>query len=102
MTKYVSLRLLGFHASRLRLVWLVDSDGDHHAVTAVLLSGQTFILDSRSNTISTDAEFDGMSPYLSLNGARFYIHWNPNSSDSIETALDFMEQRLSENQMLRH
>ena len=102
LTKYVSLRLLGFHASRLRLVWLVDSDGDHHAVTAVLLSGQTFILDSRSNTISTDAEFDGMSPYLSLNGARFYIHWNPNSSDSIETALDFMEQRLSENQMLRH
>ena len=100
--KYVSLRLLGFHASRLRLVWLVDEIGNHHAVMSLLLRMQTFILDTRSNDIRTDDAFTDSVPFFSLNGACFYIHWTPNSSDSADAALSRIEQRLCKNQMLRH
>ncbi len=101
-SKYVSLRLLGFHTSRLRLVWLVDEDGNHHAVATVFLKMQTFILDNRCDIIRTDDDFKDMVPFFSLNGACFYIHWNPNSSNSADAALCCIEKRLCKNQMLRH
>jgi hypothetical protein len=64
--------------------------------------GRTAPIGDWRDIIRTDDDFKDMDPFFSLNGACFYIHWNPNSSDSAATALCCIERRFRKNQMLRH
>ncbi len=91
MAKYVSLRLLGFHPDRLRMVWLEEDGSDiHHAVLSVNLRGNVFILDSRTDIISTDKMLSEGHPFCSLNGARFSLHWDDTNPDGPSSALEKM------------
>ena len=97
LAKYLSLRLLGFHAHRLRLVWMRSIGGQQHAVLTVTLSGKTLVLDSRSDVVLSDAAFAETPPYVSLNPARFCLHWHPSEPGGAKAALGRLERRLAEN-----
>jgi predicted transglutaminase-like cysteine proteinase len=97
LAKYLSLRLLGFHAHRLRLVWMRSRCGQQHAVLTVTLSGKTLVLDSRSDMVLSDAAFAETPPYVSLNPARFCLHWRPGEPGGAQAALSRLETRLAEN-----
>jgi len=82
LAKYISLRLLGFHADRLRLILadgrLPAQDG---VVLAVFFGGKAFVL-NQGGDIMTDERLSGFFPCCSLNARQFYLHWAPNSNDS--------------------
>lgn len=82
LAKYVSLRLLGFHADRLRMVLMERESGAAAPVLlAVYFGGQAFIL--RTNKpITTDDGLEDMFPACSLNARRFYLHWGKNGADT--------------------
>lgn len=91
MAKYVSFRLLGFHSDRLRMVWLAEDGSEaHHAVLAVNLKGNVFILDNRTDTIATDHMLTAGHPFCSLNGGRFSLHWDQSNPDGPNGALKKM------------
>ncbi|MDP6427552.1 MAG: transglutaminase-like cysteine peptidase [Rhodospirillales bacterium] len=102
LAKYLSLRLLGFHAHRLRLVWMTTAEGHHHSVLTVALSGQTLVLDSRSDAVLSDQAFEGAEPYVSMNGSRFCLHWHPSEAKGAKAALGRLEARLSNNEATIH
>jgi predicted transglutaminase-like cysteine proteinase len=102
LAKYLSLRLLGFHAHRLRLIWMRAAGGQHHAVLTVALSGKTLVLDCRSDLVLTDASFEDVRPYVSFNAARFCLHWHPSESGGPQTALRRLEAGLAENKATIH
>jgi predicted transglutaminase-like cysteine proteinase len=93
LAKYLSLRLLGFHARRLRLVWMTSNSGQSHAVLTVMLSGKTLVLDSRSDVVLSDAAFAETPPYVSLNPASFCLHWHPSEPGGVQSALHHLESR---------
>ncbi len=95
IAKYVSLRRLGFHPDRLRLVWLWDTvDDSDHTVLAVFLDGRAFVLDDRYGDIATDEAYPEARPICSLNGWRFFLHWDPSDPDGAATAVDEFVRRL--------
>jgi len=83
LAKYVSFRLLGFHADRLRLV-LADTrfPNRDHAVLAVLFGGETFVLNNGSCGITTDNRLKDFFPSCSLNARQFYLHWDRDTGDT--------------------
>ena len=77
MAKYNSLLLLGFHLDHLRMVWLVeDGQSIYPAVVLVNLRGNVFVLDSRSDIISTEKMLSQGHLFCSLNVAKFNLHWD--------------------------
>lgn len=93
--KYLSLRVLVFHAERLRLVWLKRIGGADHAVPTVQLSGWEFVLDNSHEAIlPADAVVSDFQPYCSLNGFRFCVHWPETAQNGAKLALRMMRQRL--------
>ena len=83
LAKYVSFRLLGFHADRLRLV-LADTryPNRHLAVLAVLFGGEAFVLNDGSSGITTDNRLKEFFPSCSLNARQFYLHWDRDTDDT--------------------
>ncbi len=100
LAKYISLRFLGFHPERLRLVWLKHRSGGDHAVLTVSLGGQAFVLDSRHDVILPAEKTRDAIPYCSLNGFRFCVHWQKNARNGAERALRFMARRVRRGRLL--
>ncbi len=76
--KYVSLRQLGFDDDQLRLVVLNDaSRGLAHAVLAVYLDEQVYILDNLSRAVLPQEQISQYVPYYSINETTRWAHVAP-------------------------
>jgi predicted transglutaminase-like cysteine proteinase len=76
--KYVSLRQLGFGADELRMVVLNDvSRGLAHAVLAVYLDQQVYILDNLSRAVLPQERVTEYVPYYSINEIMRWAHVAP-------------------------
>lgn len=75
IAKMWMLRSLGFSADQLQLVVLKDTRrGIYHAVLAVHLDGQRYILDNLYDNIARDSAFSSYLPIMSFVGDKSYIH----------------------------
>jgi len=75
LTKYLSLRHLGFPASQLRVAIVQDTSLDTpHAVLAVELAGDTLILDNQSDQILSHHHLIHYVPLYSLNEQQWWLH----------------------------
>jgi len=73
--KYVSLRALGVPADKLRLVVLQDTLRQlPHAVLAVYLDKDIYILDNQTDAILTDRRISHYRPYYSVNENARWAH----------------------------
>jgi predicted transglutaminase-like cysteine proteinase len=76
--KYVSLRQLGFEADQLRLVVLNDVSRDlAHAVLAVYLDEQVYILDNLTRSVVPQEQISQYVPYYSINETTRWAHVAP-------------------------
>ena len=75
ITKYVSLRRLGFPAEDLRMVVVQDTLRNlAHAVLAVYLGDQVFILDNLTNAVLPHDRIFQYVPYYSVNETTRWAH----------------------------
>lgn len=75
ISKFFSLRALGFPASALRLVILQDTNlGIAHAVLAVALDNDILILDNQTNTVLNDRQIRHYRPLYSVNEEHWWLH----------------------------
>jgi predicted transglutaminase-like cysteine proteinase len=75
ITKYFALRELGFAADDLRIVILKDRiRGIAHAVLAVFLQGDAYVLDNVSSAIFSHTRLKHYVPYYSLNERHRWSH----------------------------
>lgn len=75
LTKYFSLRELGFSADQMRIVALQDTNlRIAHAVLAVEHGGKTLILDNQSPRILVDTEILHYAPLYSVNEKQWWMH----------------------------
>lgn len=73
--KYWLLRDAGFSADQLQLVVLRDTRKSvYHAVLAVHLDGQRYILDNLAASVRSDESFASYMPIMSFVGDKSYIH----------------------------
>lgn len=78
IAKYVSLRKLGFAPAQLRLVVLRDTLRDlAHAVLAVYLEGEVYILDNVTDAVLAHGRIAHYSPYYSVNEEARWVHVPP-------------------------
>ncbi len=100
LTRYVSLRHLGLHTDRLRLVWM-NNDGDADddwIVLAVLLDSRWLVLDHFHGDIAGDGAYPAATPYFSLNSHHCALHWRQapgkTSSKAADKALNLFAERF--------
>ncbi|TDQ66017.1 putative transglutaminase-like cysteine proteinase [Maritalea mobilis] len=75
IAKYWALRALGYDQSQLQLIVLKDTRRNlYHAVLAVHVGGNTFILDNLSNNIAEQSAFPNYMPIFSFVADVAYIH----------------------------
>lgn len=75
ISKYLSLRRLGFRADDLRLVVLIDRNRRlAHAVLVVDLDGRSLVLDNLSDRVRSWSEFPHYRPLYSLNEQAVWLH----------------------------
>lgn len=75
ISKYLSLRRLGFRADDLRLVVLIDRNRRlAHAVLVVELDGRSLVLDNLSDRVRSWSEFPHYRPLYSLNEQAVWLH----------------------------
>lgn len=78
ITKFYSLRQLGFPPGIMRIVILQDTNLDvAHAVLAVSLEEKIFILDNQAKEILTDKEIVHYTPLYSVNENQWWLHLPP-------------------------
>jgi predicted transglutaminase-like cysteine proteinase len=78
IAKYVTLRELGFAAEELRLVVVQDVVRDlAHAVLAVYLDDQVYILDNLTRAVSPQEKMTQYVPYYSINETTRWAHVTP-------------------------
>lgn len=78
MAKCKLLERLGFHADRMRIVLVVDQERNRqHAVLAVNMAGQAWILDSLERDVVPHQTATQYRPTVSLSGKRLYLHVPP-------------------------
>jgi predicted transglutaminase-like cysteine proteinase len=78
IAKYVTLRQLGFAAEQLRLVVVQDVVRDlAHAVLAVYLEDDVYILDNLTRAVTPQAELARYVPYYSVNETTRWAHVTP-------------------------
>jgi predicted transglutaminase-like cysteine proteinase len=78
ITKYVTLRKLGFPAERLRLVVVHDLRRDlAHAVLAVYLNGEVHLMDNLSMAVLPQERVTHYVPYYSVNETTRWAHVPP-------------------------
>ncbi len=75
ISKYLSLRRLGFRADDLRLVVLIDQTRRlAHAVLVVKLDGRTLVLDNLDDRVLSWSELPHYRPLYSLNEQAVWLH----------------------------
>ena len=75
ISKYLSLRRLGFRADDLRLVVLIDRNRRlAHAVLVVELDGRSLVLDNLSDRVRSWSELPHYQPLYSLNEQAVWLH----------------------------
>ena len=78
IAKYVTLRQLGFPAEQLRLVVVQDVVRDlAHAVLAVYVDDQVYILDNLNRRVVPQAQLSQYVPYYSINENTRWAHAKP-------------------------
>lgn len=78
ITKYFSLRLLGFAPESLRLVVLQDTNLKiAHAILAVSLGNDIFILDNQTPAVVSHKEIIHYTPLYSVNEQQWWLHIPP-------------------------
>ena len=78
IAKYISLRQLGFDAETLRMVVLRDVVRDlPHAVLAVYLDGEVYILDNLTTAVLPQEQVRQYVPYYSVNETTRWAHVLP-------------------------
>lgn len=78
IAKYVSLRKLGLPAERLRIVVLEDvARGLAHAILAVRLDGEVWVLDNYYDAIARFSELTHYAPYYAVNEDQRWLHRLP-------------------------
>lgn len=78
IAKYVTLRQLGFAAEQLRMVVVQDvSRNIAHAVLAVYLDDEVYILDNLSRTVLRQHQVEHYVPYYSINETTRWAHVRP-------------------------
>lgn len=78
ITKYVTLRQLGFPAEDLRVVVVQDVVRDlAHAVLAVYLGDRVYILDNLTRSVVPQEEMTRYVPYYSINETTRWAHVTP-------------------------
>jgi predicted transglutaminase-like cysteine proteinase len=81
ITKYVTLREIGFGPEQLRLVVVRDVVRDlAHAVLAVYLDGQVYVLDNLTNAVLPQERVTHYVPYYSINETTRWGHVPPTDS----------------------
>jgi len=89
LAKYVSFRYLAYHPSRLRLVWVRDTDSEEtDVVLTITLDGRTFLLGPDGATITTDERADRRRPVVSLNCRSLWLHWDDATGDTAGNAVE--------------
>ena len=80
IAKYFALRDLGFPASQMRIVVLKDTLRNlDHAVTAVYLNGDAWILDNLSNAVLSHKRLSHYRPQFSVNEEYRWAHLTPSA-----------------------
>ncbi len=75
ISKYLSLRRLGFRADDLRLLVLIDQDRRlAHAVLVVQLDGRTLVLDNLYDRVRSWSDLPHYRPLYSLNEQAVWLH----------------------------
>jgi predicted transglutaminase-like cysteine proteinase len=91
IAKYVSLRQLGFSAEQLRLVVVRDVVRDlAHAVLAVYLDDEVYILDNLTNAVLPQDRFSQYVPYFSINETTRWAHVPP-----VDTLVSARSERMT-------
>lgn len=77
IAKFVTLRMLGWHQDRARIVLLTDSTtGQQHAILTVYYANNAYVLDNLNRNILTADQIGHYKPVASLNESRLWVHWN--------------------------
>lgn len=75
IVKYFALRELGFSSGQLRIVVLKDNiRGVAHAVLAVYLDGEVYVLDNLSDLVFSHAMYEHYVPQYSVNESSRWAH----------------------------
>jgi predicted transglutaminase-like cysteine proteinase len=91
IAKYVSLRQLGFTPEQLRLVVLRDVVRElAHAVLAVYLDDEVYILDNLTNAVLPQERISHYVPYYSVNETTRWAHVPP-----VDTLVSAREERMT-------
>ncbi len=80
ITKYYALRKLGFSVDNLRIVLLKDTIRNiAHAVLAVKLNGESYILDNMSDLVLPHLKYKHYVPQYSVNEFYRWAHVSPSA-----------------------
>ncbi len=75
LAKFVSLHRLGFHEDRLRIALVLDRERQaHHAVLAVYLAGEIYVLDNQIQSVTSHGRISHYRPICSFNSHRLWVH----------------------------
>jgi len=75
ITKYLSLRSLGWPTDKMRIVVLQDENlGIAHAVLVVYHQGRTYVLDNQIDQVVTDDRIAHYRPIYSINEQAWWLH----------------------------
>jgi len=78
IAKYLSLRALGWPASKMRIVVLQDTNLRlAHAVLVVFHAGRTYVLDNQIRQLVTDDRIRHYRPIYSINESAWWLHRRP-------------------------
>lgn len=87
IAKYATLRQMGFGAEQLRLVVVQDVVRDlAHAVLAVYVDGDVFILDNVTSEVRSQADVAEYAPYYSVNEQARWAHAAPAAAAKMASA----------------
>ena len=87
IAKYVTLRQMGFDADQLRLVVVRDIRRDlAHAVLAVYVGNEVYILDNLSNKVRAQENVPEYAPYYSVNEQARWAHAAAPTSSKVASA----------------
>ncbi len=93
IAKFVSLRLLGFHPDRVRLLFVENTlTGIDHAVVSVQYNQKNFVLDNNLTSVVLGDRLGHYLPICSFDERRMWVHWKPGHDGTSVAAL---QQRLS-------